>query len=83
MKNLATIIGALVLATGAAHASGLNNTQRHNDMPTAPVTAQNPVEVKAMQVLSTKELARRGLSDDATVTVSDFSAPGPRSTYIR
>lgn len=83
MKNLATLIGALVLATGAAQASGLNDTNRHNDMPKAPVTAQNPVQVKAGHVLSTKELTRRGLSADAELTVSDFSAPGPRSTYTR
>ena len=83
MKNIATLIGALVLATGAAQASGLNETRGHNDMPTAPVTAQNPVQVKAGHVLSTKELSRRGLSADAQLTVSDFSAPGPRSTYTR
>ena len=83
MKNIATLIGALVLATGAAQASGLNVTNDHNDMPTAPVTAQNPVQVKASQVLSSKELGRRGLNADAELTVSDFSAPGPRSTYTR
>ncbi|MCZ0961946.1 hypothetical protein [Paracoccus benzoatiresistens] len=83
MKNIATLIGALVLATGAAQASGLNLTNDHNDMPTAPVTAQNPVQVKAGHVLSGKELARRGLDADANLTVSDFSAPGSRSTYTR
>ncbi|MFC3629729.1 hypothetical protein ACFOM8_09760 [Paracoccus angustae] len=83
MKNLAALVGALVLAAGAAQAAGLNETNRHNDMPDAPVTAQNPVQVKAGHVLSGKELARRGLSADAQLTVSDFSAPGPRSTYTR
>ncbi|MFC3168637.1 MULTISPECIES: hypothetical protein [Paracoccus] len=83
MKNIATIIGALVLATGAAQAAGLNETNSHNDMPTAPVTAQNPVQVKAAQVLSPSERARRGVSANADLTVSDFSAPGPRSTYTR
>lgn len=83
MKTLATLVGAVVLVAGAAQASGLNVTNRHNDMPTAPVTAQNPVQVKAGDVLSTRELARRGLSADAELTVSDFTAPGPRSTYTR
>ncbi|MTD98942.1 hypothetical protein GIY56_01415 [Paracoccus sp. YIM 132242] len=83
MKNVATLIGALVLAAGAAQATGLNETNGHNDVPKAPVTAQNPVQVKAGQVLSGKELARLGLPADAELTVSDFSAPGPRSTYTR
>lgn len=83
MKNIATLIGALVLAAGAAQASGLNPANADYDMPSAPVTAQNPVQVKAGDVLSSKELTQRGLSADAELTVSDFTAPGDRSTYIR
>lgn len=82
MKNLAAVISALVLAAGAAQASG-NGTNNHNDMPTAPVTAQNPVQVQAADALSETERARRGLDAQAELTVSDFSAPGPRSTYTR
>lgn len=83
MKHAATVIGALILATGAAQASYLTDTSRHIDIPTAPVTAQNPVQVKAADVMSDPELARSGTDADADRTVSDFTAPGPRSTYTR
>ena len=52
-------------------------------MPTAPVVATSAVQVKAADVLSSKELERAGLDADAELTVSDFTAPGERSTYIR
>lgn len=83
MKTLATVLCALILATGAAQAAGFDGGNPDQDMPTAPVVATNPVKVRADHVLSGKELNRAGLDANADLTVSDFSAPGPRSTYIR
>lgn len=83
MKTFATLLGALILATGTAQAAGFDAGNPDHDMPKAPVVAENPVQVKAAQVLSDTELKRAGLDGDALLTVSDFTAPGPRSTYIR
>ena len=83
MKTLATVLGALILATGAAQAASFNAGNSDQDMPATPIVAANPVQVKAAHVLSSKEMVRRGIDADADLTVSDFSAPGPRSTYTR
>ncbi len=81
MKTLAALVGAVVLAAGSAQALGTGNVD--HDMPSAPVVAQNSIEVEAAQVLSSAELARVGVEADTTLMVSDFTAPGERSTYIR
>ena len=83
MKTLATVFGALILATGTAQAASFNSGNSDSDMPTAPIVATSAVQVKAADVLSSKELERAGLDADAELTVSDFTAPGERSTYIR
>ncbi len=83
MKTFATVLGALILATGTAQAASFNAGNPDADMPTAPVVAAHSVQVKAAKVLSGKELARRGVDANTEVTVSDFTAPGPRSTYTR
>lgn len=83
MKALAIVLGALILATGIAQAASFNAGNPDRDMPAAPVVAAHPVQVKAVHVLSGKELTRAGIDADAELTVSDFSAPGLRSPYTR
>lgn len=80
MKRSATALVALsVLATGAANAAGMGTTHERPDAHTAIVQAENPVQVPAGQVLSTKELNSRGIAAETLITVSDFSVKGPRS----
>ena len=81
MTKFAALAAALVLGAGVAHAAG--PTDPRDETPTVPFTAAQPVQVKAADVLSAKELARAGLAADAEITVSDFTAPGPRTTYTR
>ena len=83
MKRIATVMTALILATGAAQAASYNTGNPDADMPTAPVVAANTVTVKASDVMTAKERERAHVAADADLTVSDFSAPGPRSTYVR
>lgn len=81
MKTLVTLVGAALLAAGGAQASGLIETHDHEDTPAGPVVAEQTATVRAGKILTGKELARRHLDADAKITVSDFTAPGPRSTY--
>ena len=83
MKNIAAILGAVILATGTAQAASYNSGNSDADMPTAPVVAAQTVEVKAADLMNKKDLERAGIDADSTLSVSDFTAPGPRSTYIR
>lgn len=83
MKRIATVMTALILATGAAQAASFNAGNADADMPAAPVKAERTVTVPAAEVLSPKELERRGIAPDAELVVTDFTAPGPRSTYTR
>lgn len=83
MKTLATLAAALVLATGAAHAASYNSGNSDADMPTAPVVATQTIQVKAADLMNRKDLERAGIDADATLSISDFTAPGPRSTYTR
>ena len=83
MKNIAAILGAVILATGTAQAASYNSGNSDADMPTAPVVAAQTAEVKAADLMNKKDLERAGIDADATLSVSDFTAPGPRSTYIR
>lgn len=80
MKRFATALVALsVLATGAANAAGMGTRNERPDAPVASFQAENPVQVPASQVLSSKEMIERGVSPETLVTVSDFSVKGPRS----
>lgn len=81
MKRFATALVALsVLATGAANAAGMGTTHESPDASVPQkIQAENPVQVPARDVLSTKELNRRGIAPEALITVSDFSVTGPRS----
>lgn len=81
MKNVAALIGAMILAAGSAQAANTGNTDY--DLPSAPVVAEKTIQVEAGQILSPSELTRTGLDAETQVTVSDFTAPGERSTYIR
>ncbi|WP_295045348.1 hypothetical protein [uncultured Paracoccus sp.] len=83
MKTLATVLGALILATGTAQAASFNAGNRDADTPSIPVVASHPVQVKAADVLSPKELARSGIDANTELTVSDFTAPGPRKVETR
>lgn len=83
MKNVAALFSAIVLAAGTAQAASVSNGNADYDMPSAPVVATQTVQMKASDLLSKKELERSGISADAQLNVSDFTAPGPRSTYTR
>jgi len=83
MKNIAAILGAVILAAGTAQAASYNSGNSDADMPAAPVVAAQTVEVKAADLMNKKDLERAGIDANATLSVSDFTAPGPRSTYIR
>lgn len=83
MKHFAIILGLIILTTNTGNAAGIGQTNERPDPFTGPVEAQNPVQVKASAVLSSKERARRGVSRNTEITVSDFTAPGPRTTYTR
>ncbi len=80
MKRFATALVALsVLATGAANAAGMGTSNERPDARVAAVQAENPVQVPAHEVLSTKELNNRGIAPETLITVSDFSVSGPHS----
>ena len=81
MKTFAAILGAVVLAAGSALAASTGNADY--DMPSAPVATENPVQVDAAQVLSSTEMTRAGVKAGSKIMVSDFTAPGERSTYTR
>lgn len=81
MKRFATALVALsVLATGAAHAAGMAASFDRSAYRAAAVQAEKAVQVPAYEVLSAKELNKRGISPETLVTVSDFSVQGPHSS---
>lgn len=80
MKRFATALVALsVLAAGAANAAGGTAPYDRTGYRAAAVQADKSVEVQAREVLSSKELNKRGISAETLVKVSDFSVQGPHS----
>lgn len=75
MKNLVAMSAMLALLAGAASAAS-NQTNERPDTRTAPVVAAQTVQVKASSIYSTKELARAGLTANATVEVTAVPSNG-------
>ena len=74
MKAIFTAAAALALLAGAAQAASPAAHERPDSRrAAAPITR---IELPAAQLLSTKELVRRGVAADATLSVTAFPSSG-------
>ena len=71
MKKFFVALIAATLATGAAQAANIGQNERPGSAA-SPAQAVQIAEVKADEVLSSRELSHRGIPDDTILTVTSF-----------